>query len=453
MVNCNPNIKKVFNISYLKEDDIGIDNHKLSYSTSCNNDYLSLNKNLEEENRHLVTTQKAILNYDIGFMMTKQTCVSLLNELGDISQIRYVVLTNKIEITHYNNILTNYSYVFNNYMTYQNIGMKSLLVTPACSTELILHGRTILRSLIMNPPDSYLGISIVVDNPECNKAMLNVKRPGVLRQYFGRDLGKIDGTIVKRVAYRSQLSFKSEGSDPKKLIIKPFSDDMGIMADFFHNFLMVNKQEFGLNSVDLNNKFNSCSVLIYHELPHYKKQSSMGWHCDSKYSTAGKFSDKMNGQVYNTPVVIFSIGRKRLLKWRKRFTKKKDNGYKSFEIQAGSEEEMLINEGNICIINPKDEVPHIEVETQRMVHFQHGNTKVTKNDISVAFVFRVSPHECVCSYHDNKVILPVEVLSSITEKEVNGIVNEDKRTVKYNEFDVKKYHRILKSHFELHYKF
>ena len=114
---------------------------------------------------------------------------------------------------------------------------------------------------------------------------------------------------------------------------------------------------------------------------------------------------------------------------------------------------MLIEEGNICIINPKDEEPHIEVATQRMVHFQHGDTKVTNNDISVAFVFRVSPHECVCSYDDNKVILPVEVLTSIRDKEVNGIVNEDKRTAKYNEIDVKKYHRILKSHFELHYNF
>ena len=45
-------------------------------------------------------------------------------------------------------------------------------------------GLCILHCLIMNPPDSQLGVSIVADAPECNSPMLNVKRPGVLRQYY-----------------------------------------------------------------------------------------------------------------------------------------------------------------------------------------------------------------------------------------------------------------------------
>ena len=114
---------------------------------------------------------------------------------------------------------------------------------------------------------------------------------------------------------------------------------------------------------------------------------------------------------------------------------------------------MLIEQGDICIINPKDEEPHNEVSTKRMIHFQHGDTKVSNDDMSIAFVFRVSPHECVCNCDDNKVILPEDVLKSITEKEMYGIVNHEKRMKKYKSMDVAKYHNVLKSHFASNYKF
>ena len=80
---------------------------------------------------------------------------------------------------------------------------------------------------------------------------------------------------------------------------------------------------------------------------------------------------------------------------------------------------MILKEGNISIINPKDEEPHIDVESQRMVHFQHGNTKRTGNDISISFIFRVSQHSCICNCSDNKVIVPDDVMENINHKEYN----------------------------------
>ena len=114
---------------------------------------------------------------------------------------------------------------------------------------------------------------------------------------------------------------------------------------------------------------------------------------------------------------------------------------------------MLIEDGNICIINPKDEEHHIELSTKRMIHFQHGETKVTNNDISIAFVFRVSPHECVCNMDDNKVILPPKIQQSISGKEVSGIVNQEKRNLKYQSIDIDTYHKVIKKHFEANFKF
>ena len=127
------------------------------------------------------------------------------------------------------------------------------------------------------------------------------------------------------------------------------------------------------------------------------------------------------------------------------------DGYKFMEIETGSLEEMLLEAGNICIVNPKNEEPHIDVSTKKMVHFQHGDTKVVGDDISVAFVFRVTPHIYSCNIQDNRVMLPEELLKYIREKELNSKVDQSKRNEKYDEFDKVEYHKVLKAHFDQNY--
>ena len=374
MINSNITITYYFDVSYLKESEIGYGNHKLGFLTSNNFDYNCINKSLEEENRHITTTKKEILNHDIGFMMTKEKCHCLISKLDVIEEIRYIVLRNKIRAELNINTVNPYSYFLVDSSTNKSVDIKSCVVTSVNRNELTSLARYILRTLIVNPINSLLGISIVADAPQCRNMNLNVKRPGVLRQYYGLDIEKIDKDTVRRVSYRSQTSFQSEGSDPHKLVIKPFLDDMVEMAEYFNTFLNKNKYELNLENVDLSNNFNTCTLLLYHTLADIKKESSMGWHCDSRYSVSGNFSAKLNGQMYNTPVVIFTIGKSRLLKWRKRFTIRNPNGHGSFEIEKGFEIEMLLQEGNFLILNPKDEEPHYDVTSKKIIF----NTEIQK---------------------------------------------------------------------------
>jgi len=85
------------------------------------------------------------------------------------------------------------------------------------------------------------------------------------------------------------------------------------------------------------------------------------------------------------------------------------------------------------------------------VHFQHGDTKVIGNDISIGFVFRVSPHSCVCSKHDNRVILPENLINKIQSKEKGNKVNQEERNKLYKKFDKFQYHQLLKCHFKQNY--
>ena len=142
----------------------------------------------------------------------------------------------------------------------------------------------------------------------------------------------------------------------------------------------------------------------------------MGWHCDNKFSLNGNFSQQRNGQLYNTPVVIFTIGMDRVLKWRRRITIVRHNGYKSWQTDGNVCEHMLLKECRICVINPCDEEPHYDANIKEEVHFQHGNVKVTANSTSIAFVFRVSPRICNYNIKNNTVILPDSVRKEIEKK-------------------------------------
>ena len=448
MVNSNDRIKAVFTVSYLKENEINLDNHKLSYSISCHDDFCSLNKNLSEENRHITTTKKEVLNYDSGQLMTRETCEELLATIGNIEDVRYIVLTCSSSLTGRKHKLSNYSMSFYHFLTKPHLGLSSKVVKPANEGKLVSLAYSITRTLVSNIPDTNNGISIVADAPECNCAMLNVKRPGVLRQYYGFNLEDFKNNTVKRVAYRSHISFKSEGSDPFKLVIKPFDERMTSIARYFHNFLKINKTHLELDKVDLSSMFNSCTVLMYHSLLDIKKESSMGWHCDNKFSLNGNFSNVVNGQTINTPVVIFTIGSSRYLHWRRRYTEIQTNGRKSWKVEADSIQSMLLQEGYMCVINPNDEKPHYDVVSDKEIHFQHGNTKTIADDISVAFVFRVSPHTCVCDMKTNRVILPHDVLSCLSRKEKSGRVKQTDRIKLYEEFDIERYHITLKEHFD-----
>ena len=136
------------------------------------------------------------------------------------------------------------------------------------------------------------------------------------------NIGEEIQNVIQHVAYRSQLTISSEGSDPRKLIINPFSNEIEVMSKYIHEFLNKNVNNFQLQMADLSQPFNSCTILLYHTLLDVKKESSMGWYCDSKYSLSVKSKENSNGQAHNTVVVIFTVGSDRYVQWIMRTTTK-----------------------------------------------------------------------------------------------------------------------------------
>ena len=78
--------------------------------------------------------------------------------------------------------------------------MYSKVLQCSDSHLLTLLAKKHLYQLIMSKLNSPNGITIVADAPECNNALLNVKRPAVLCQYYGTNIGVESGYAIKRVA-------------------------------------------------------------------------------------------------------------------------------------------------------------------------------------------------------------------------------------------------------------
>ena len=188
--------------------------------------------------------------------------------------------------------------------------------------------RKVVDELITSPINSKSGIKLSLDKPLNNEICLNIFRPAVLRQYYGKDVGNIDGKI-KRCTYGSGTGSSSVGMDPNNFVTRAFNNDLSSMSEHIHDMLCNNKKLFNMVGIDLSQKFNHCTILIYYAGEGLKKHTSLGYHTDCVYSpSTGKYSSHSNTQEQNTPAVIYSIGDNRRLNWRCRRVVKCQSGKK-----------------------------------------------------------------------------------------------------------------------------
>ena len=176
--------------------------------------------------------------------------------------------------------------------------------------------RKVVDELITSPINSKSGIKLSLDKPLNNDICLNIFRPAVLRQYYSKDVANIDGKL-KRCTYGSGTGSSSVGMDPNNFVTRSFNKDLSTMTDDIYDMLCYNKKTFNMLGVDLSQKSNHCTILIYYAGEELNKYTSLVYHTDCVYSpSTGKCSFHSNTQEQNTPAVIYSIGDKWRLNWR-----------------------------------------------------------------------------------------------------------------------------------------
>ena len=65
-VHSNIYLAERYDISYIRDHEIDGSSHKLAFSTQQNDDFNAMKNNVKEEDCHITTSQKEILNYECG---------------------------------------------------------------------------------------------------------------------------------------------------------------------------------------------------------------------------------------------------------------------------------------------------------------------------------------------------------------------------------------------------
>jgi len=143
--------------------------------------------------------------------------------------------------------------------------------------------------------------------------------------------------------------------------------------------------------MNLDIPFNSCTILPYSSIPDIKEISSMGWHCDAKYSLDGVFESRKNSQAPKTPVIIVTYGNNRYLKWRRVYYGPNKHGKMVWiEDKSWAKEEICMSNLSFLMLNHAYEIPIGHPGSNAPYRFEHGNIRVNKEEgFSVAFVLRI----------------------------------------------------------------
>jgi len=257
------------------------------------------------------------------------------------------------------------------------------------NTLLYDYARGVVHEIITSPINSKFGIKLSLDKPLNNDIDLNILRPAVLRQYYGKEVD-IQLTKSKRYTYGSGTGTTSVGMDSNNFVTRAMNKMMLDMADHIYRMLNSNKSLFNVQDLNMSNGFNHCTILLYYAGKGLKQHSSLGYHTDCVYSVnSGKFKEKANSQAKNTPAVIYSIGSSRMLHYKSRKIIKNERGRNIWVPKDDDKMTFEIGTDTLSIINPLDEDPLSEKNKSDMTQYLHGGINVSGEKLSVAMVYRI----------------------------------------------------------------
>lgn len=155
------------------------------------------------------------------------------------------------------------------------------------------------------------------------------------------------------------------------------------------------KGNHALKDLPFHEGFNHMTILYYYSIDGIKKKSTLGIHADSVWTAKGEFAVGKNTQSFRTPTVILTFGDDRILKWFIRTTSSRGT-WKDGEILKDGE--TTLDHQSLFVLHPDDEKP-VAFGESKYIKYQrmHGNVKMNKGELSIAFVFRNCSKQ---SYYD-----------------------------------------------------
>ena len=276
------------------------------------------------------------------------------------------------------------------FLTQSPIRLSSRLFHEVLSIDDILGIRTELKILLLSEFDSTQGIPVEANQPlGCREPLINLKRPAVLRVYFGKSKKCTDSLNIVRPTYGPISSSSSVGMDPNNFTTKAMSLHLHSIGQTLLSML---RSKFSpQNCPPLEEEFNHCTVLIYSGKNNNGiSNSTLSYHSDCTYDHNGTFIKSRNSQKENTCVAVLTVGDSRKLYVRKRVVVDGSLGRKKWRLTDDNCVSFMLEDNSVFLLHPDDERPTLRSGDNYISQYVHGGVNIENdNDLSIAFVFRV----------------------------------------------------------------
>ena len=324
----------------------------------------------------------------------------------------------------------------------KDVSLHSEILYNVLHEDLLYRSKLFMKTLLLSDFNSHQGIQISADIPRCcSQPIINLKRPAVLRVYYGLTQFTNSSPYVSRPTYGPTRLCSSVGIDPRQYRTKPFCQELSIIADYLKKLVTTYKVTGFDNSFD--HQFNHCTVLIYRSEGDTKSNSSLSYHCDSTYDTNGTFKASGNTQLERSLVFVLTLGDSRELNFKLRAAT--DNKWTETNIEIPS---VHLHHNSLFILHYKDEVPTLREGCPYLSQIMHGGIKLEgKGKLSFAMCFRAVTKIRQYNPITNNLVVENEDLSSV---KLHMEAALHKKQFEENEMNIyqKQYHRFVNSKFE-----
>ena len=243
------------------------------------------------------------------------------------------------------------------FLTSSPIRLSSRIFHEVLSVDDLLGIKTELKILLLSDFDSIQGIPVEANQPlGCREPLINLKRPAVLRVYFGMSKKCTESLNVIRPTYGPISSSSSVGMDPNNFSTKAMSLHMHRISENLRTLLM---SKFPPDDCPpLKEEFNHCTVLIYSGKNNNGiSNSTLSYHSDCTYDHNGSFIKNRNSQKENTCVAVLTVGDERTLYFKKRVAVKGSRGKKKWKVTDDSHVSFSLGNNSVFLLHPEDEKP------------------------------------------------------------------------------------------------
>ena len=268
-----------------------------------------------------------------------------------------------------------------------------------------------------------------------NSAYGNPMRSNIDRYSYGRQsysLSHCDNQQQRRsdrlrnirdaYVYGAGSGASSFGDSCTQMTCREMSTEMKLIRSKLQEIMV--ETFAGDNTVNTDVNLNTCELIMYYN------DKGIPYHRDMTFSRDGKYIEKKNSQVENTPVVILAVGDTRELE----FALHNYDGYR----QQDKPKIIKLSHGTVFMLHPSDEKDSSRIINGEscVSHFRHKSKGVKGRDgsLSIGFVFRCTKSRQLVNKFTGQYII------NKTEKSVREMIFDKQLDDYFADQSLKEYH-------------